>query len=98
MLRHFVICPIAATCTPEQFDDVVTQLRSLQAHIPGIPSFSVEKSKGLSNERPGFVLMAEFNTEADWHAYMQNEHHLAIGEAITPFLDVEHMVMTQTDL
>ena len=96
MLRHLFIGRAKPHCTDEQLAFVVATLRQLPSLVPEIKTLSVETSLGLSGEGKAVVLIAEFESRQDWERYMQNERHLALGEKITPHIDLSRMTVTQT--
>ncbi|MDG2941620.1 Dabb family protein [Exercitatus varius] len=96
MLRHIFIGPAFDTSKEQDIDYVVEVLRNLPNIIPQIRSISVEKSLGLFNESKGIVMIATFDNEQDWRAYMNDDRHHAEGEKIKPFIDLSKMTVTQT--
>lgn len=95
MFRHIFIAPAFAAAGGENLDFVVQTLAAIPTIIPTVLRFSVAKNAGLSGEPAGIVMVADFDSAADWQDYMQNGQHLALGEHIKPYIDLSDMTVTQ---
>ncbi|WP_044872481.1 Dabb family protein [Pseudomonas sp. LFM046] len=95
MIRHIFIGPVFPGCTDERLSNVVDVLRTLPSIVPGIRKLSVEKTVAWC-ESKAIVLIAEFDSRADWERYMHEPGHLALGEKIKDAIDLPRMVVVQT--
>jgi hypothetical protein len=96
MLRHIFVGPTLPGCTEKDLSDVVDTLRELPGLVPWIRDFSVEKTLDWSGNR-AVVLIAEFDSQADWERYMHEPKHLALGDRIRGAIDLSRMTVVQTD-
>ncbi|AXE03801.1 hypothetical protein CHD23_11805 [Salmonella enterica] len=95
MLRHIFIAPAFPECTKEQLSHVVARLKTMENLVPSIRALTVTRSEGLSGERPGMILIADFDTVSDWESYMADETHQQIGREIIRFIDADRGLVTQ---
>ena len=63
---------------------------------PWIHAFSVEKTLDWSDTK-AVVLIAGFDSRADWERYMNDPGHLALGDRIKDAIDLARMTVVQTD-
>jgi hypothetical protein len=96
MLRHIFVGPAMPDCTDASLSGVIDTLRELPALVPWIRDFSVEKTLDWSGTQ-GVVLIAEFDSQADWERYMHEPRHLALGDHIKDAIDLSRMTVVQTD-
>ena len=96
MLRHIFIGPVRPGCTAAMLSGVVDTLREIPALVPWIQAFSVEKTLDWSGTQ-AVVLIAEFESHADWERYMHEPTHVALGERIKDAIDLSCMAVVQTD-
>ncbi|SAL00868.1 Stress responsive A/B Barrel Domain protein [Caballeronia temeraria] len=95
MLRHIFIGPTFPDCTEGSLSGVVDTLNELPTLVPWIRAFSVEQTLDWSGIR-AIVLIAEFDSQADWERYMHEPKHLALGDRIKDFIDLSKMTVVQT--
>lgn len=96
MLRHIFVGPTHPGCPDDAMLDVVNTLRELPGLVPWIRDFSVEKTFTWSGTQ-AVVLIAEFDSQADWERYMHEPKHLALGDRIKDVIDLSRMTVVQTD-
>lgn len=96
MLRHIFIGPTLPGCTDEALSDAVETLRELPGLVPWMRNFSVEKSLHWSDTQ-AIVLIAEFDSKADWELYMHEPEHLALGDRIKDAINLSRMTVVQTN-
>lgn len=95
MIRHVFVGPTFHDCSDADLSGVVTTLRKLTGIVPWIRNLSVEKTLDTSGTR-AIVLIAEFDTVADFDRYMSEPGHLALGNDIKDFIDLDRMTVVQT--
>jgi hypothetical protein len=95
MLRHIFVGPALPGCTDEALDSVVETLREIPGLVPWVRDFSVERTLDWSGTQ-AVVLIAEFDTQADWERYMHEPKHVALGDRIKDSIDLPRMTVVQT--
>jgi hypothetical protein len=96
MLRHIFIGPAFTDCSETSLAAVVETLSGLPGLVPWIRDFSVEKTLDWSGTR-AVVLIAGFDSRADWERYMHEPKHLALGDRIKDAIDLARMTVVQTE-
>ncbi|RVO72943.1 Dabb family protein [Sinorhizobium medicae] len=97
MLRHIFIGPVLPGCSGDALSRVVDTLRELPGIVPWIRHLSVEKTLEWSGSQ-AVVLIAEFDSRADWEHYMHEPGHLALGDRIKSAIDLANMTVVQTNI
>ena len=95
MLRHVFVGPALPGCTDARMDAVLEILREIPGLVPWIRSFSVEKTLAWCGTQ-AVVLIAEFDSQADWERYMHEPKHVALGDRIKDAIDLSRMTVVQT--
>ena len=85
MIRHCVFVTVSPDATDADRDDIVEALRGLPAQISEIRSYEVGTDLGLRDGNADLAIVASFDDEAGWRAYLSHPAHLqAIDEHIAP--------------
>ena len=87
MLRHIFIGPARPGCTAAALDVVVQTLGEIPGLVPWIRNFSVEKTLDWSGTQ-AVVLLAEFESQADWGRNMHEPKHVALADRIKDAIDL----------
>jgi len=95
MVRHIFIGPVLPGCTDAALSGVVDTLRELPGVVPWIRKLSVEKTLCWSGTQ-AIVLIAEFDSQADYERYMSEPRHLAYEHRISHAIDLSRMTVVQT--
>jgi hypothetical protein len=88
LLRHIVMFRFKAD-TPEQDRQAAAEkLSGLRRTIPEIRRLTVARDRGGSANNLDLVLEADFDTEADFMQYVQNDTHQRVWkDAVEPITD-----------
>ena len=97
MVRHIFIGPVFPGCSDESLSGVVDTLRTIPGIVPWIRSFSIDKTPDWCESR-AVVLIAEFDSRADFGRYMHEPEHVALGDKIKDVIDLSRMTVVQTDV
>ena len=86
MLRHVVVFTWNEQATPAVLDEIVASLRALPGQIPEIRSYHVGSDAGLDDGNVAFAVVADFDDEAGWRAYMEHPVHRAVKDRMRPIV------------
>ncbi|HEU4541421.1 MAG TPA: Dabb family protein [Jiangellaceae bacterium] len=85
MIRHTVLFRWIAEATEAQIDGVLRRLAELPGQIPQIRRYEFGRDLGFSEGTWDMALVADFDTKADWEAYLNHPaHRSAVVEATGP--------------
>ncbi len=85
MLRHVVLFELSADAPAGAAGAIATALRGLPERIPGILSYEVSVDLGLRPGNAQVGLVAGFEDEAAWRAYVAHpEHQAVLDDVILP--------------
>ncbi len=85
--RHVVMLRFADDATDAQVDGVADALRTLPDAIPELRSYVVGVDAGLAPDNHSLVVVADFDSQADYETYRDHPTHRAvIDEHIRPIL------------
>jgi hypothetical protein len=85
MIRHVVVFSWKPEATPEQVEQIATELRKLPASIPAIKAYACGSDAGITQGNSDFAVTADFDDEAGFVSYRDNPDHRAIIQTyITP--------------
>ncbi len=82
MLRHVVMFTWNDAATPAALEEIVAALRALPGQIPELRAYHVGPDVGLDDGNVDFAVVADFDDEAGWRAYMENPVHRAVRERL----------------
>lgn len=96
MLRHVVMMRWTPTTTPEHIAAVQVGLGALPAAIPEIREYRFGPDAGLNEGNYDFVVVADFETAADYVAYRDHpQHRTVITERIADHVAARASVQYQ---
>ncbi len=99
-LKHVVLLDLKDGCSEGDVDRVVKALYSLQ-EIEGVISLEVsarfETNDSRAKEDYDLMLYMEFASEETLYAYATDESHLAVREAIKPYMASAPEVLDTTE-
>jgi hypothetical protein len=85
MIRHVVMFTWTPDATPEQKQQVLTELSTLPPLMRGMRAFHAGPDAGLADGNFDFAVVADFDDIASYLAYRDHPAHRAvINERITP--------------
>lgn len=88
MLRHVVLFTWKDGTDPGDVERVSQGLGSLPGRIPEIRRYEFGPDLGLSARSYDYVLVADFDDEPSWRAYLEHpEHRAVVEERIRPILE-----------
>jgi hypothetical protein len=97
MIRHTVLFRWTAEATEAQIDGVLRRLAELPARIPQIRRYEFGPDLGFSEGTWDMALVADFDTKADWEAYLSHPaHRAAVAEATGPI--TEELIRVQYEV
>jgi hypothetical protein len=97
MIRHTVLFHWTAEATEAQIDGVLSRLAELPAQIPQIRRYEFGRDLGFSEGTWDMALVADFDTKADWEAYLSHPtHRSAVTEATGPI--TEELIRVQYEV
>ncbi len=79
MFRHVVMFRWKPETSPDAVADIVEQLNGLPAEIPQLRAYHFGTDAGINEGNHDFVVVADFDSAADYVAYRDNEKHRAIS-------------------
>lgn len=87
MLKNIVLIKWKETLSDEQLEAIVSALKELPSKIPQIQSASFGADKKLIKNNADFAIVTEFESEADFQAYLVHpEHQALVAKQVGPFL------------
>ncbi|HEV2309042.1 MAG TPA: Dabb family protein [Acidimicrobiia bacterium] len=86
MLRHVAVFTWNEHATPAVLDEIVAALRALPGEIPELRAYHVGSDAGLDNANAAFAVVADFDDEPGWRAYMENPVHRAVRDRMRPLV------------
>ncbi|HET7013061.1 MAG TPA: Dabb family protein [Streptosporangiaceae bacterium] len=88
MIRHVVLLTWKPDATPEQLQQVVTDLSTLPTLVPGIRDYRFGTDAGLAAGNADFAITADFDDADAYLAYSTHPAHLdVISRTIRPILE-----------
>ena len=97
MIRHVVVFGWKPEATPEQVEQIATELRKLPARIPAIKAYACGSDAGITQGNSDFAVTADFDDEAGFVSYRDHPDHRAIIQTyITPI--TAHRAATQFEV
>lgn len=85
MLRHVAVFRWKPGTTDEQIEAIERGLAALPARLPQLRGYSFGRDLGLRDGNADFSVVAEFDNEQDWQAYVVDpEHRRVIEQLIAP--------------
>jgi hypothetical protein len=78
MIRHCVVVTVSPDTSDADRDGIVEALRGLPAQIPEIRSYEVGADLGLRDGNADIAIVASFDDEAGWRAYLSHPAHLQV--------------------
>ena len=88
MLRHVLLLKLKEGVRPEQIDAIDAGLRRLMAQIPAVAQGRFGRALGLpgsSGEAADYAIALDFESPADFQAYIQDPRHQAfVRETLAP--------------
>jgi stress responsive alpha/beta barrel protein len=86
VIRHVSVFTFVADATNVQVQAVVDALATLRARLRA-KEYSFGPDLGLNDGNASFVVVADFETVDDYHAYLDDpEHQRILAELIRPIL------------
>jgi hypothetical protein len=87
MIRHIAVFRWHEGTTPEQIDAVREGLDALPGTVDSIRSYAHGPDLRLGDGRWDYVVIAEFDDVAGYHAYVEHPTHVAVrSERIAPLV------------
>jgi hypothetical protein len=80
MIRHCVFISLHPGTTDAAVTAIVESLEGLPAKIPSIRTYEVGTDLGWREGNPEIAIVAGFDDEAGWRAYLSHPAHLAANE------------------
>ena len=97
MIRHVVLFRWTTAATESDIDAVLRRLSELPDLIPQIRRYEFGRDLGYSDATWDLALVADFDTKADWMAYVDHPAHRAVvAEATQPI--TEELVRVQYEV
>ena len=88
MIRHVVLLTWKPDATPEQKQQVVTDLSALPALVPGIRDYRFGADAGLTAGNADFAITADFDDVDAYLVYRTHPAHVeVINQTISPILE-----------
>jgi hypothetical protein len=88
MIKHIVLLKWKDGVSSEQVDLVTSSFQNLKDQIPEIASYSFGKDASIYRGNADYALIAEFETEANFKAYVVHPKHQELLREITgPILE-----------
>ena len=78
MIRHVVLFQFTEGTTTAQIDEYEQSLVDYVATLGGVGSYTIGRDAGLNPNTFDFSIIAEFEDEAAFRAYFDDERHLQI--------------------
>ena len=86
-IRHCVLLRMREALDPRAVEGLVEALRALPGQIPQIRGYEVGVDLGWRQGNPDVAVVATFDDEAGWRAYVEHPAHVAVVEEhIDPFV------------
>lgn len=86
MFRHVVLLEFLPDTSNAQVETIAAGLRGLPQLVPGIVSFEVYVDLGLAEGNAQLGLVATFQDEATWRAYLPHPDHQVVVALIRAVL------------
>jgi hypothetical protein len=83
MIRHVVLLNWAEGVSEAALEAVTDALGALPAKIPQIRSYRFGPDLGFTDQTADFVLVADFDTEEDFHDYVVHPAHVDLMKNVT---------------
>jgi hypothetical protein len=83
MIRHVVLLNWNEGVSEAAVEAVTEALDALPAQIPEIRAYRFGPDLGLSRQTADYVLVADFDTEADFHSYVVHPAHIDLMKNVT---------------
>lgn len=86
-IRHCVFLRMREGIGPREVEGLVEALRALPGQIPEIRGYEVGVDLGWREGNPDVAVVATFDDETGWRAYVEHPAHIAVIEQhIEPFV------------
>ena len=82
MIAHVVLLQPKAETTPQEIEQVLEQVRTLQHSIPGIVDVQAGANISENHQRYTYGFIMRFVDEAHLQAYAPHPAHLPVSDAI----------------
>ena len=93
MFRHVVVFRFKPGTSDQQVDAIERGLAGLPARLPEMRSYAYGRDLGIREGNGDFAVVAEFDDEAAWLVYQQDEEHRrVIEQLIVPVTAERHAV------
>jgi hypothetical protein len=88
MIRHVVLLKWNEKCTDEAVAEVTRGLTALPGQIPEIRAYRFGPDLGLNRRNANYVLVADFENQADFESYVVHPAHVDFMTNLTgPILE-----------
>ena len=82
MLRHVVCLTFRDGTDPAEVAALRDALAELPGRIPDIRAYAFGTDVGLATGNADFAVVADFDDEAGWRAYMEHPDHVRVREEL----------------
>lgn len=85
MIRHVVVFTFKPETTPEQIEQIASELTALSGRIPAIKAYKCGPDEGITPGNAGFAVTADFDDPEGFVTYRDHpEHKEIIARLIAP--------------
>lgn len=96
MLRHIAMFRLDPESIPEQRQAAIDALRELPGLVPSIRGYEVAATLGLVEGAADLVVVALFDDEAGWKAYIDHPEHRRVADTLIAPIRVERLTIQHT--